>query len=104
MRPVTEIGDAPVPVIPPGDDVAVYVADPAVPVELAVYATVTDALPAVAVPIVGAVGPTPITSDGLTDEAADSTPLEEIATTVNVLVVPAVIPDTTIGLDAPVFV
>ena len=30
------IGDAPVPVIPPGEDVAVYVADPAVPVALAV--------------------------------------------------------------------
>ena len=60
--------------------------------------------PAVAEPMVGAVGPTPITSDGLADEAADSTPLEEIATTVKVLVVPAVIPDTTIGLDAPVFV
>jgi len=91
-------------VSPPGDDVAVYVADPAVPVELAVYATVAVVFPALAEPMVGAVGPTPITSDGLADEAADSTPLEEIATTVKVLVVPAVIPVTVIGLDAPVAV
>jgi hypothetical protein len=54
--------------------------------------------------MVGDDGAVPITSDGLSDDAADSTPFEEIATTVKVLVVPAVIPDTTIGLDAPVFV
>jgi hypothetical protein len=45
-----------------------------------------------------------MTSEGLTADEGDSTPVEEIATTVNVLVVPAVIPLTTIGLDAPVAV
>jgi hypothetical protein len=69
-----------------------------------VYATVAEALPPVAVPIVGADGPTPMTSEGLTSDGTDSTPLEEIATTVNVLVVPAVIPVTTIGLELPVAV
>lgn len=104
VRPETVIGDAPVPVNPPGDEVAVYVADPAVPVAPAVYATVAEALPPVAEPIVGADGPTPMTSEGLTADEGDSTPVEEIATTVNVLVVPAVIPLTTIGLEFPVAV
>jgi hypothetical protein len=44
-----------VPVNPPGDDVAVYVAA-APPVAPAVYATVALAFPAVAAPIVGACG------------------------------------------------
>ena len=54
-----------------------------------------------AVPIVGAVGPAPITSSALTPETA-STPLEETAKTLKVLVVPWVIPLTTIGLLFPV--
>lgn len=70
----------------------------------AVYATVAEALPPVAVPIVGADGPTPMTSEELTSDESDSTPVDEIATTVNVLVVPAVIPLTTIGLEFPVAV
>jgi hypothetical protein len=45
-----------------------------------------------------------MTSEELTADGTDSTPLEEIATTVNVLVVPAVIPVTTIGLELPVAV
>jgi hypothetical protein len=45
-----------------------------------------------------------MTSEGLTADAADSTPVDEIATTVKVLVEPCVIPVTTIGLDAPVAV
>ena len=55
-------------------------------------------------PIVGADGATPITSEGLDEEAADSTPFEEMDVTVKVTVLPAVIPETTIGLDAPVAV
>jgi len=61
VNPETVIGeDAPVPVILPGLDVAVYVVIAALPVsEGAVYATVAvpePAAPAVAVPIVGAPG------------------------------------------------
>jgi hypothetical protein len=46
------------------------------------------------VPIVGADGATPITSEGLDDEATDSTPFEEIDVTVKVTVLPAVKPVT----------
>jgi hypothetical protein len=53
---VTVIGEAPVPVNPPGDEVAVNVETAAPPVAFAVYVTVADALPPVAVPIVGACG------------------------------------------------
>jgi hypothetical protein len=60
VSPVTVIGDAPVPVMLPGEDVAVYAVIAALPVsEGAVYATVAvpdPAAPAVAVPIVGAPG------------------------------------------------
>jgi hypothetical protein len=45
-----------------------------------------------------------MTSEELTSDESDSTPVDEIATTVNVLVVPAVIPLTTIGLEFPVAV
>ena len=55
-KPETVIGDAPVPVKPPGVEVAVYVTAP-VPASVgAVYATVAELTPAVAVPIVGAPG------------------------------------------------
>jgi hypothetical protein len=55
VSPDTVIGLVPVPVIEPGLDSAVnVVAGP--PTVAAVYATVADAGPAVAVPIVGAVG------------------------------------------------
>jgi hypothetical protein len=56
VNPVTVIGEDPVPVSPPGDDVAVNVETAAPPVAPAVYVTVACALPAVAVPIVGACG------------------------------------------------
>jgi hypothetical protein len=56
VKPETVIGDEPVPVSPPGDEVAVYVAS-APPVAPAVYATVAVVTPvAVALPIVGACG------------------------------------------------
>jgi hypothetical protein len=55
VNPVTVIGlDDPVPVIPPGVDVAVYVTA-AVP-ETPVKVTVALPIPAVAVPMVGAAG------------------------------------------------
>jgi hypothetical protein len=58
VNPVTVIGeDDPVPVIPPGLDVAVYPVIAALPIfEGAVKVTVASVLPAVAVPIVGASG------------------------------------------------
>jgi hypothetical protein len=57
VKPLTVIGDVPVAVIPPGDEVAVYVIAP-VPASVgAVNATVAVVEPvAVAVPIVGAAG------------------------------------------------
>jgi hypothetical protein len=55
------------------------------------------------VPIVGADGPTPITNGALASEVI-STPFEDIAVTVKVTVLPAVIPVTTIGLEEPVAV
>lgn len=76
----------------------------AVPGEPCVKVTVAWALPAVAVPMVGALGGTPITSDGLDDDGADSTPFTEIDVTVKVTVLPAVRPVTTIGLEEPVAV
>ena len=91
---------------PTGSDVTLKVtsAAAAVPLLPFVQFTVASWFPAVAVPIVGALGAIPITSEELDDEAADSTPFEEIAVTVKVRVVPAVNPVTTIGLDAPVSV
>jgi hypothetical protein len=53
-------------------------------------------------PIVGADGPTPITSDELAEDTSDSTPLTETALTVKVSVAPAVRPLTWIGLEDPV--
>jgi hypothetical protein len=56
VNPETVIGDAPVPVNDPGDEVAVNVVIVLPPVAPAVYVTVAEALPPVAVPIVGAAG------------------------------------------------
>jgi hypothetical protein len=57
VKPVTVIGDVPVPVKPPGLDVAVYVIDPVPKSVGAVNATVAVVEPvAVAAPIVGAPG------------------------------------------------
>jgi hypothetical protein len=44
--------------------------------------------------MVGADGAIPITSEGLDEDAADSTPFEEIDVTVKVTVLPAVKPVT----------
>jgi hypothetical protein len=78
----TVIGDAPVPVNEPGEDVAVYAVTVFPPVAPAVYATVALPLPAVAVPIVGACGIVVATMllDAL--EAALA-PIELVAVTVN---------------------
>jgi hypothetical protein len=54
--------------------------------------------------MVGVDGATPITSEVLDEEAADSTPFDEMAVTVKVTVLPAVIPVTWIGLEFPVAV
>ena len=55
-----------------------------------------------AVPIVGADGPTPMTSDALVPDTSDSTPLTDTALTVKVTVEPAVRPLTWTGLEDPV--
>jgi hypothetical protein len=105
VRPETRIGDAPVAVIPPGEEVAVYVTEPEVPVDPAVYGTsifLSTFCTMTAVPIVGADGPTPITSDALGDDDEDSTPLTDTALIVKVTVEPAVRPVTSIGLEDPV--
>jgi hypothetical protein len=97
VSPVIEIGDPPVPVKPPGLDVAVYVTppEPALP---AVYVTVAEASPAEAVPIVGALGLIP----GVCafDAAEVAEPYAFVAVTVKVYEVPAVRPVTVIG-EAP---
>jgi len=84
-RPLTEIGDAgPVPVNPPGDDVAVYDVTAEPPFENGgVNATVASESPAVAGPIAGAPG----TVAGVTlFEGADAGPVPAafVAVTVNV--------------------
>jgi hypothetical protein len=74
VRPETRIGDAPVAVIPPGEEVAVYVTEPEVPVDPAVYGTsmfLSTFWTMDAVPIVGADGAIPMTSDALVPDALD---------------------------------
>ena len=56
----------------------------------------------VTVPIVGALGLIPGVIEFEDDEASDSTPVFDIAVTVNVTAVPAVRPVTVIGEDDPV--
>jgi hypothetical protein len=82
-KPETVIGLAPVPVNEPGDEVAVYVDTAAPPVAPAVYVTVALALPAVAVPIVGACG-TVVAVMLLDAEEAVDVPTAFVAVTVNV--------------------
>jgi len=103
---VSEVTFTPVACIPPGLDVALYVtsAAAAVPVAPWVKVTVACALPAVAVPIVGAEGAMPITNEALVPDGTDSTPFEDIATTVKVTVLPGVSPVTCTGLELPVAV
>jgi hypothetical protein len=83
VKPVTVIGlDEPVPVIPSGLDVTVYVAE-APPVAPAVNVTEASALPAVAVPIVGDCGTVvAVTPDEA--ELADDVPYGLVETTVYV--------------------
>jgi hypothetical protein len=94
--------DAPVAVMLPGLEVTVYEVIALPPFEAGgVKLTVACALPAVAVPIVGAPG----TVAGVTLlDAADAgpVPIALVAVTVKVYVVPFVKPVTVIGLDAPV--
>jgi hypothetical protein len=102
-RPATVIGLAePEPVSPPGLEVTVYPVM-AEPPSLVGPLNVTDAcaFPAVAIPIVGAPG----TVEGITEfEAAlaGPVPMEFVAVTVKVYVVPLIKPFTVIGLDEPV--
>jgi hypothetical protein len=82
-NPETVIGEAPVPVAPPGLAVAVNTDTAAPPFAPAVYATVALALPAVADPIVGASGTVVAVIEEEDDDAAD-VPAAEVAVTVNV--------------------
>jgi hypothetical protein len=66
-----------------------------------VYATVAEAFPAVAVPIVGAEGLIPGVTELDDADAAEAMPLL-VATTVNVYAVPAVSPVTVTGEEEPV--
>lgn len=105
VKPETRIGLVPVAVMLPGEDVTVYVAEPAVPVEPGVNATsmfLSTFCTMTAVPIVGADGATPITSDSLEADTSDSTPVTETALTVKVSVAPEVRPLTWTGLEDPV--
>jgi len=84
VRPVIDIGDAPVPVPPAGDDVAVKVETAEPPVAPAVYATVAVVTPvAVALPIVGACGTVVAVIELEALESAES-PTALVAFTTNV--------------------
>jgi hypothetical protein len=98
--PETVIGEAPVPVIEPGEDVAVNALTAAPPLAPAVYATVADAFPPVAVPIVGACG-TVVAVIELDADEAELVPAEDAAVTVNVYAVADCNPVTVIGELAP---
>jgi len=103
VSPETVIGLAPVPVSPPGDEVAVYTDTAAPPVAPAVYVTVALALPAVAVPIVGACG-TVVAVMLLVAEDDALVPDALVAVTVNVYELDDCNPVTVRGEDAPVAV
>ena len=99
VRPETRIGDAPVAVTLPGEDVAVNVVAP-VPAEPAVYGTsifLSTFCTITAVPIVGAPGRLPAVTE--LDAADVALPYIVDAVTVNVYAVPAVKPETRTGLD-----
>ena len=105
VRPTTVMGDAgPLALTPPGADVTVYdvIAEP--PVDAGgVNVTVACALPAVALPIVGAPG----TAAGVTLlEGAEAGPVPTafVAVTVNVYAVPLVRPLTMRGEPRPLAV
>jgi hypothetical protein len=103
VRPDTVMGLAvPVPVIPLGLEVAVKPDRALPPVELgAVKAMIALALPAVAVPMVGAPGTVPVAGVTLFDAAeATLVPMALVAVTVKVYAVPFVRPLTVIGAFA----
>jgi hypothetical protein len=100
VSPETVIGLAPVPVSEPGDEVAVNVVMVLPPVAPAVYPTVAEPLPAVAVPIVGAPGTVVAVMLFEAEEAAE-VPIALVAVTVNVYEVDDVKPVTVNGEDAP---
>jgi hypothetical protein len=89
VNPDTPIGEDPALPIPPGEDIAVKVVAP-VPAAPAVYVTDAVALPAVAVPIVGAPGRSPAVAEFDAAEVAE--PYAVDAVTVTVYAVPAVRP------------
>ena len=102
VRPVTVIGDpAELALMPPGFDVAVYEVIGEPPSDAGgVNVTVACALPAVAVPMVGAPG----TAAGVAlFDALESAPLPTVlvALTLHVYAVPLVKPVTTIGEPEP---
>jgi hypothetical protein len=94
------IGLVPVPVKEPGEEVAVNVVMVLPPVAPAVYPTVAEALPAVAVPIVGAPGTVVAVMLAVAADAA-LVPIALVAVTVNVYEVDDVKPVTVNGEDAP---
>jgi hypothetical protein len=71
VSPETVIGEDPVPVSPPGEDVAVNVVIAEPPVSPDVYVTVAFAFPDVAVPIVGACGTVVAVMLDVASDAAD---------------------------------
>ena len=113
VRPDTVIGlDAPVPVMPPGDDVTVYPVMAAPPFDAgAVNVIDADVLPAVAVPIVGAPGT--VTGDEATRDMLDGFVSEPLFVTdivfvpalagvyVNVPVGVPLLMDTVVGVNVP---
>jgi hypothetical protein len=96
------MGEDPVPVNPPGEDVAVYVTD-SPPVAPAVYATVAVALPPVTAPIVGACGTVvAVTEDE--EELSEDVPALFVAVTAYVYPVDDCKPVTIIGELVPLAV
>jgi hypothetical protein len=94
------IGLAPVPVILEGEEVAVNTETAEPPVAFAVYVTVAEALPPVAVPIVGACGTVVAVIE--LEVVAVEVPLALVAVTLNVYAVADASPVTVTGepLDA----
>jgi len=102
VSPLTVIGEVPVPVMLPGEDVAVYVIGPSPKYVGGVKATVAVLeLAAVAVPIVGALGIPYGVVTLLLAALAGPVPKEVVPVTVNVYVAPLVRPLTVIG-EVPV--
>jgi hypothetical protein len=99
-NPETEIGLEPVPVNPPGEEVAVYVETAAPPVALAVNGTEAVVPERVTVPIVGACGTDRGVVEAEAEDAVD-VPFAFVAVTVYVRAV-LTVSVTEIGLEEPV--